>query len=83
MKVNDKSIIPGWLRPKQAAEYCGVSERTLREWLKGGLRCVRKGNIVLIKVEWFDSFLEGFETDDQGFEIDRLVDDMVEGVTHE
>lgn len=31
----------GWKKPKQAAEYYGVSVRTFREWIKKGFPCSR------------------------------------------
>ena len=53
----------GWLRISAAAIYAGnVSERTVREWIKRkGLRYARVGGLILIKVEWLDEFLAGFE----------------------
>ena len=31
----------GWLTVKKAAEYCSMSERTVRTWLKQGLKHTR------------------------------------------
>jgi len=68
----------GWLKPKSAAEYCDIGERTLRTWLKEeGLRSVRVRGSVLIKVEWMDEFLEKHESD-PGLEVDRIVSDVCE-----
>jgi predicted site-specific integrase-resolvase len=51
----------GWGKIKAAAEYAGIKERTMRNWLKSGLRHSRipKGTI-LIKYEWIDEYLEAF-----------------------
>jgi excisionase family DNA binding protein len=52
----------GWLKVKSAAAYADVSERTIRTWLKCGLRHVRpNGGSILIKVVWLDEFLENSE----------------------
>jgi len=35
-------ITPRWLRPRAAAVYCGVHERTFRLWMAEGLIAVYK-----------------------------------------
>lgn len=66
----------GWLKPKTAAVYCDVGERTMRTWLKGeGLRSTRVRGSILIKVEWLDKFLEQHELD-HGNKVDRIVSDV-------
>ena len=69
----------GWAKVKKAAEYAGVSERTLRAWLKEGLRhsCLPSGTI-LIKYASIDEYLEGFEVKDDF--VDELVDSVVSEV---
>ncbi len=47
----------GWLSVRKAAEYCSVSVRTMREWLKQGLRHTVVRRKVLIRVSWVDDFL--------------------------
>jgi hypothetical protein len=66
----------GWLRPSQAAIYCGVSLKVFRRWLKsGGLRhSVLPSNRILIKISWIDTFLEQFEVKS---DVDRLVDEIL------
>lgn len=47
----------GWAKIKKAAEYSGISERTMRDWLKAGLRHIRmpgERGCILIKYEWID-----------------------------
>lgn len=52
----------GWAKIKGAAEYAGVKERTLRSWLKEGLKYSRlPSGTILIKYAWLDEFLEGFQ----------------------
>ena len=69
----------GWLKVKEAAVYCDMSERTIRSWLKDGLRHSRlRSGTILIKVEWIDEFLERFEAQEN--EVDRIVDEVVRGL---
>ena len=69
----------GWLKPKAAANYCDVGERTLRTWLKDeGLRSSRIRGSILIKVEWLDQFLQQHELNTE-----RLVDNIVSDVCKE
>ena len=68
----------GWLKVKDAAVYCDMSERTIRSWLKDGLRHSRlRSGTILIKAEWIDEFLERFETEEN--EVDKIVDEVVRG----
>ncbi len=54
-------MFPGWVKVKDAAKYAGVSERTLEEWLKQGLKFVKiPSGLRLIKPEWIDQFLEQY-----------------------
>ena len=51
----------GWGKIKAAASYAGVSERTVEDWLKQGLKCSHlPSGLRLIKYEWVDEFLGGF-----------------------
>jgi excisionase family DNA binding protein len=66
----------GWLKVKEAAVYCDMSERTIRSWLKDGLRHSRlRSGAILIKIEWIDEYLERFETQENV--ADRIVDEVV------
>lgn len=72
--------VDGWAKVKNAARYSGVSERTFREWLKGGLRHIRLNTgTILIKYSWLDAWLESFE-DDGGNRVDAIVDEIMEGL---
>jgi len=69
----------GWLKVKNAAKYSGVSERTLRGWLKQGLRCSRLNTgSILINRAWIDEFLTSFES--HGNEVDKVADDICRGL---
>jgi hypothetical protein len=64
---------------KEAAKYCGLSERKIRSLLKEGLRHSRlKSGTVLIKVEWIDKYFGRFEAQEN--EVDRIVHEVVKGL---
>ena len=65
----------GWLRIKQACLYCSVSERTIRNWLKEGLRFSKVHGTVLISVENLDEFLKQFEVAVNT--VDQIVDTVI------
>ena len=66
----------GWVKVKDAARYSGVSERTLREWLKEGLPHARlKTSTILIKYDWIDQWLSQFEVTVN--EVDAVVDEVM------
>jgi hypothetical protein len=66
----------GWLKCKHSAAYADVSERTIRTWLKCGLRHVRpNGGAILIKIEWLDEFLESFESSED--ETQKIVEEVM------
>jgi len=69
----------GWGKIKKAAEYTGISERTMRDWLKDGLKHSRlPSGTVLIKYEWIDTYLETFaEREDQ---VDKIVSETMRGL---
>jgi hypothetical protein len=66
-------MIQGWAKIKGAANYAGVKERTLRSWVREGLKHSRlPSGTILIKFAWIDEFLEGFQAKE------HLVDSLVE-----
>jgi predicted site-specific integrase-resolvase len=57
--VDRRELVPGYLPLNEAAEWVGVSQRTLKRWISLGLPCyqgVRRGK-VLVKVEDIERFL--------------------------
>jgi predicted site-specific integrase-resolvase len=69
-------MMAGWGKIKSAAAYAGVSERTLEEWLKQGLKCSRlPSGLRLIKFQWIDEFLEEFSRSKNP--IDRITEDVL------
>ena len=71
------TVAKGRFKIKTAANYADMSERTLRGWLKKGLRHSRlPSGTVLIKKEWLDEFLERYESD-QGEDLDRIVNEIL------
>ena len=68
--------IMGWLKIKSAAKYCDMSDRSLRRWLKEGLRHVRtRSGTVLIKRLWLDEYLEQFEVTEN--QVEKIVNDVL------
>ncbi len=68
-----------WLKVKEAAAYSGVSERTLREWLRHGLQHARPlGGCILIRPEWIDEFITQFQVkiDDVEALTDQVIKDL-------
>ena len=61
-KEKTKNYVPsGWGNIKAVSQYAGVSERTLEEWLKEGLKFVRlPSGYRLIRFAWVDDFLEQY-----------------------
>ena len=70
----------GWGKIKEASRYAGIRERTMRNWLKQGLRHARiPSGTVLIRYRDIDDYLEQFC--DSEHQINRMVDDVVKEFT--
>jgi len=66
----------GWAKVKEAAKYAGVSVRTLRDWLKNGLRHSRvSAGMILVSYAAIDEYLVGFEVNEN--EVVDIVDEVV------
>jgi hypothetical protein len=66
----------GWTKIKKAAEYSGTCERTMREWLKDGLKHSRlPSGTVLLKYEWIDDYLESFAGKED--QVDKIVNETL------
>jgi excisionase family DNA binding protein len=66
---------PGWAKIRQAAAYAGVSTRTLRDWLRMGLKHSRVRGCILIRYSTLDEFLEKFSSSED--EVDAIVNDTL------
>jgi len=69
----------GWLKVKPAAKYAGVSERTIRSWLKAGLPHSRMlSGTILIAYADLDEYIRRFEstTDEVGAMVDSIPNDL-------
>ena len=66
------------LRPREAAEALGVSERTLRKMLPQ-LPHVRRGGVVLLPVEALRRWLEE-QAQSEGSRADAIVQDVLNAV---
>ena len=70
----------GWLKVKNAAKYADVSERTLRTWLKSGLRHSRlPSGTILIKIEWLDEFLEENEVENNN-SVEKIAEQVIKNL---
>ncbi len=66
----------GWSKIKSAAKYAGISERTMRNWLKDGLKHSRlPSGTVLIKYAWVDEYLEAFAVKED--QVDKIVNETM------
>jgi excisionase family DNA binding protein len=66
----------GWVKIKPAAKYVGMSPRTVRSWLKTGLKHARlPGGAVLIRYEWLDAYLEEFAAKED--QVDKIVNETL------
>jgi excisionase family DNA binding protein len=67
----------GWAKVKEAARYAGVSVRTLRDWLKNGLRHSRiSAGMILVSYAAIDEYLVGFEVHKN--QVDDIVDEVMQ-----
>jgi excisionase family DNA binding protein len=67
------------LRPKEAAEAIGVSERTLRKWMRDcGLPYARVDGVVLIPRAGLELWLDEQAEDER--KTDRLADEILDGI---
>lgn len=66
----------GWFRIKSAATYCDVSVKTIRRWLKSGLKHSVVGGTYLIKRNWLDEYLESHARS-EGERVDDIVNKLI------
>ena len=77
MVVAMPEYLPGWFRPQGAAEYSGVSKRTVHDWLTSGLPFSRVGRCVLIKRDDLDQFIEKHSVESQSQTLDKIASQAV------
>jgi hypothetical protein len=69
----------GWAKIKPASVYAGVSPRTMRKWLKGGLKHSRlPSGTIIIGFDAIDEFLSSFEV--QNNKLDQIVEEITKEV---
>lgn len=68
----------GWLKIPVAAQYYGVSVRTMRSWMKAGFPHSRlPSGTILIEVERGDEYLRQFDVERLA---EKIVDEVLEGL---
>jgi excisionase family DNA binding protein len=66
----------GWASVKKAAQYADVSVRTMRDWLKEGLKHSRlPSGTIRIRYSDVNEYLEQFQVNEHA--IDAMVDEVV------
>lgn len=69
----------GWGKIKDAARHAGVSERTVEDWIKQGLKLSRlPTGLRLFKYEWIDEYLEKYMASSN--RVDEVVDEIMAGM---
>jgi hypothetical protein len=69
----------GWANVKQASEYAGICDSTLRKWLKQGLQYSQLATgTILIKYDYIDEYLEQFCSNNN--QVDNLVNEITKGL---
>lgn len=69
----------GWCKIKKAATYADVSDRTLENWLKQGLKFIRlPTGTRLIKYEWIDEYLQSYADSENN--VDEMVEEIMSGM---
>ena len=67
------------LRPKEAAEALGISQRTLRDWMRNeALPYAHVGNVILIRCDDLCRWLK--ERVEDGRQTDALVGGILDGL---
>jgi predicted site-specific integrase-resolvase len=64
-----------WLKIKTICERSDTSPRTVRKWIRAGLRHSRINGTVYVKEDWLDEFMEAHAVDNQ--QVDQIVQDVV------
>ncbi len=67
-----------WHKVKKAAQYAGISERTLRTWLKQGLLHSRMpSGTILISTTAIDAFIRKYQVNEN--EVEKITNEVLEG----
>jgi excisionase family DNA binding protein len=71
----------GWLDISALSEYCCTSPRTIENWIRSeGLRYIKVRGKRLIRREWADAFLEGYEITKNDDQVDKIVGEVMKGL---
>lgn len=75
-------MTPGWAKVSGVCEYTETEKRTVRTWLKAGLKHSRlPSGMILIRLADVDDYLEKFAVaQNEGSKVDRIVADVLREV---
>ena len=65
----------GWVKVKKAAQYAGISERTLWTWLSSGLPYARVGGTALVSYKDLDTYIRKHTVNRN--EVQEIVEDVL------
>jgi excisionase family DNA binding protein len=66
----------GWASVKKAAKYADISERTMRDWLKSGLKHSKpSGGMIRIRYSDIDDYLLKYQVNENF--VDAVVDEIL------
>ena len=66
----------GWASVKKAAKYADISERTMRDWLKNGLKHSKpSAGMIRIRYSDIDEYLMKYQVDENF--VDAVVDEIL------
>ena len=67
----------GWASVKKSAKYADVSERTMRSWMKKGLKYSKlPSGMIRIQYSAIDEFLSKYQVD-TGSRVDAIVEEVM------
>ena len=67
----------GWASIKNAVKYADVSSRTMRSWMKDGLKYSRlPSGMIRIQYSAIDEYLSSHQVDEAGM-VDKIVEEVM------
>lgn len=83
--LDASSGVPEWLGLRQITRYAAISERTVRSWIRAPidpLPAVRVRGKILVRRSELDLWLERRRIKERRLDLDGIVRDVLQGLTH-